>query len=943
MSLSFQLHITPTLAGQSHNWSGASALGRICGGRTSLLDWLEIQLGCAKLPVPMGRELAYRAVLEQLAASGEWGSTGQDGLTRSFSIDPLGTAATLLAHRDELLLCGWNGKDAPTELLVVLARVETICRRDGVSIDGSEAERLLHVEQLLDEGRLLPSYTLLVEAPAFQWPHRWRKLLARLRPETSESAAAPTDSDRAARPDSALVHVQASFQGLLKDSQPELSVLPDESLQWWRAASASAACESVADILDRAATNDPAPRIAVLCEEPSLARQLDGALERRGAPTLGVAIDRAPLPALQVLPLALELGWDPLDPQVLLDFLTLPLTPLTPSLARRLARAIGEAPGIGSDSWEAELTSCEEVALETDPDTDVAWIRNQVRDWIDSPRHDRTAGLDRQWITRRALQVSRWGTRQAAKFRDSDPERSRSLAAAARQAELLCQLIDEDWIASGERVSEPLLARLLDAVSRSSSVSHPRVRLAGSARWVRGLSELVGDAAQFDHLIWLGTSARDSHRSRWCTTDLRDMQAGGIDIDDGQRALKTVRASELRAWGGIRRSVVAIEIPSDHDHRPHPLWLRVRQSLTRTLDDGSIFPVEPRSLEHALHESALAAPAHRENAAAASTKAFVRSHDVTHEPPRRSPTVWHVDPTLLHDRERSSSTSLDRRLKCPLAWTLNYIAKVRKSEAVRVNLDNRLKGTFCHHVLERVLPTADLSDVDAVVSRVETVFDERVAKEAAPLAQTTATADRARLRKDLAHATRTLVAVLARGGYRIVAMEKECTRPFEDRELQGFIDCLVIDEHGHEAVVDFKYTSWASGYRTHIKDGTALQLATYGALRQTAADGARFPRVAYLMLMTGELMTPDGSPLLGAGETDIVSGAPAMAEVWAEFTRTLRGAEGWLQSGDIPVRPRQAASDWPPGIDRIIHPSNPPKEVCRFCDYKMLCGLEEAR
>jgi hypothetical protein len=69
---------------------------------------------------------------------------------------------------------------------------------------------------------------------------------------------------------------------------------------------------------------------------------LDEACSRQGLPRPG-RTEASPLrSALQVLPLALEIIWDPLAPERLLEFLSLPQSPLPRSVARRFVRALVE-------------------------------------------------------------------------------------------------------------------------------------------------------------------------------------------------------------------------------------------------------------------------------------------------------------------------------------------------------------------------------------------------------------------------------------------------------------------------------------------------------------------------------------------------------------------------------------------------------------------------
>ena len=57
-------------------------------------------------------------------------------------------------------------------------------------------------------------------------------------------------------------------------------------------------------------------------------------------------------PVLQIMPLALNLIWEPLDPYLLLQFLNHPVGPMPKRFRARLAASVLEAPGIGGRSWQ---------------------------------------------------------------------------------------------------------------------------------------------------------------------------------------------------------------------------------------------------------------------------------------------------------------------------------------------------------------------------------------------------------------------------------------------------------------------------------------------------------------------------------------------------------------------------------------------------------------
>ena len=155
------------------------------------------------------------------------------------------------------------------------------------------------------------------------------------------------------------------------------------------------------------------------------------------------------------------------------------------------------------------------------------------------------------------------------------------------------------------------------------------------------------------------------------------------------------------------------------------------------------------------------------------------------------------------------------------------------------------------------------------------------------------------------------------------------------------IDCVAVGPHGEEAIIDFKYGGRSKYYRL-IEDGKAVQLATYAYGRAT--PGGTFPAVAYLVLSDGLLYTPSGSPVRGDTQRYVID-APAVQTVWDNFRQALDQSQTWLTAAaPVPARPLQKTPDWPPGATLVLDAdlkADQRQEVCRYCDYRRLCGLEE--
>ncbi|MFP6765065.1 MAG: PD-(D/E)XK nuclease family protein, partial [Planctomycetaceae bacterium] len=310
--------------------------------------------------------------------------------------------------------------------------------------------------------------------------------------------------------------------------------------------------------------------------------------------------------------------------------------------------------------------------------------------------------------------------------------------------------------------------------------------------------------------------------------------------------------------------------------------------------------------------------------------------------PQKPRPLWDIPAELLRDRETVSATSLQDRLSCPLKWTLTYQAILRPGHIAELPGDFQLRGSFCHSVLEHVFATGgDLPAVADAVAAVAATFDRRLPLDAAPLAQPDKYFECQRLRSELENATRVLVGTLASGGYRITGIEVELTGEAFGKSLNGWIDCLAERSDGAEAIIDFKYGG-RSRYHSLIEDGKAVQLATYAYGRATASG--RFPAVAYLVLADGLLYTPSAGPVQGDGHRAVIN-APAIQSVWQQFSDAIDKADDWLTSDDpVPARPLQDSVHWPDGATIVLDAKlkdNQLQAVCRYCNFKNICGIQE--
>ena len=261
---------------------------------------------------------------------------------RSFDVDPLGTAKTLLQWRDALVEAGWNGQAIAVggERLATMGALEAIAEPLPVG----HADRLGALERELRAYPQIVVYEgLSLVEPRALWSSRWQSIFALLEQRGAEVGPL-TIAGTEAPPQSDLGVLQCLLRG---EVIAKPSVRGDGSLLVLRGDTSSDLAELTAAFLGM--HRDGAVVVRCTDEGP-----LESALAKHGIPEQGHATTSAWRPAMQILPLALELAFDPRDPYRVLELLTLPVGPFQGRFGAFLARAVSKQPGIGGTEWKRQ-------------------------------------------------------------------------------------------------------------------------------------------------------------------------------------------------------------------------------------------------------------------------------------------------------------------------------------------------------------------------------------------------------------------------------------------------------------------------------------------------------------------------------------------------------------------------------------------------------------
>lgn len=874
---------------------GGASIGQVTWGPGQLLRDLELRLGLVGRAEPQALRVArWQARMAAVA--------GQDRYySRSFDVDPLGTAGALLHLRDALVEAGWDGQAIEGGG----TRLEALQELEGLH---QTALPLGPVDRLAIVARTLAAvprglYVELSLAESIElWPSRWQAVFRALERggtvlsrESAPLPRAPTEND--------LGVVQAVLSG----AQPSAvaSIRGDGSLVHLTAETSwEAACATAAVVAPLGAEDVVIIRDA----EPSA---LDGALGAFGVRTQGLTSTTPWRSALQVLPLALELSFEPKDPYHVLELLTLPVGPFQGRVGHELARVLADTPGIGGPRWEAA-----KVALSGDEShPERAQHIAIVQEWLETRGSDAVAGAPKATLLAVVGRVRGWLLSRIAAASDDV-----TLLIAAQQASALAAALENDPRQTFSLAeSRKLVASVLAVGSAVELVAEQAGRL-------EHVSSAAGLWAPRRVVVWwaFNDRATGSGRLPWRQSELRALGRAGLHFPDPKLLLAERALAARRAFACATERVVLVSAgtAAGSSLGNHPLWDEIVARAELEESSLSKLMISSKQLLDVLTQPT------------ALLQLPLTSHASVELPGGRS--EW-SPACAVAPLEQFSYASLDALLGCPLRWVLRYRAGTYPGGHALPPLF-QLSGSLGHRLVE-VLHEQGAFDADELPlsERAVAALAELYEREAALLLRPGMAFERSQLERQLVNSVVELSRTLRAAGLRIVAVEHPINATWGAVKVEGRIDLVVANAGGALAIIDMKWG--IARYREQLQSGEALQLALYAfahAAERTAPD---LPDAAYFSLKQGKLFGLS-SPVLTNAE--VVSG-PGLADTWQRAVRSIHQATQAIETRRFPVAglrrslPMLAALGVPEA-DHAVHFQHAPEVACQYCGFDSLCG-----
>lgn len=835
----FTWHGSALAATMDESWCGPQELATI----------LETQLG---LPATISPSSARIAALipALLARPGAFWS-------EAAVHDPFGTARRLLRDYDTLRMAGWENLSEPARF----AQLADVCQ----AAPGGLVDRLQCVARALPSRRTRITQITLYE-PEADLPALWRTILSLLRAAGTHIATASSLTPRATG-----------------------------DLAWANTATGAPSADGTLQLLSCHGPWEAAEQVAAWLAAGSLDGTviitpdsiLDTALARHALPTLGIAASTSGC-SEQLPGLALQLAWQPIDPRIAVEFLSIVPNPLSPRLRWALLAALHRWPAVGNPAW---VQAAGEYFAADDGDA-----RRAEKDALNRLF---TPTLHR---LRDAYPVSELVERVELIAQCLDTADNRHANAIH-----LCAGLKNAALASGlQTLSEGQLQRLVAMLIQETPGSLLGAQQAGLFR-----VDHPGAIAQHARrIVWWNFSA-DAARLppalHLMHQEREILRAQKVDLPQ----LRHVAARAARAW---RRPLLAatealLLVTPQYDETGeaayrHPLWDEI---------------------------AAGSAPDVR---GAVTAKLCVQHPTSPGMQPREARTLRALPRVVQEIRLSSgplarsgpeSPSSLKTLLGCSLQWALHYLADTDDADLPAVETSSLHLGSLAHKLLEDLVRDTRSTPQQAAALAV-TAFDTDGPMLVASLFLPGAAPQLQQARSRIQTAVGKFFELRQAHGWRVVGTEVAKERTLGPITLRGHIDVLL---ESPMAAVDFKWggRTW---HRDALQNNTAVQLAAYSYL--LADDETQLPAVAYFVL--------DGAAMFSSGDAQLPGGQimrnASVAVTWGAFKGAILHALGELQGGTLRATGNIAAYDRKAdivdnGALRVVPP-------CKWCSSRTICG-----
>ncbi|MFI3184956.1 MAG: hypothetical protein QX198_03150, partial [Methylococcaceae bacterium] len=534
-------------------------------GPVGFLSILETQCGIAPVDdSPTTRIIQYLACLNACDNPNRF-------YHQSFAVDQFNVAKTLLQWRDSWYEGGWNGQfsGVSSDRLQDMADVEQSVQ---VKVSFGFGQRQQVVLERLKSQKTQIEQVFLLD-PLADFSPLWQQILQSFEVIEKPTLLVPTQAEND------LSRLQNTLSQLATESLSKgeggsikkTQLKGDHSFVVVKARSKAVSARLISQWLTEQADENQEKTVALLSGSEGV--ELDDALVAVDLPRLGFVKTSPWRPVLQVLPISLELLWEPLNPEVLLQLLMHPVGLLPGRIRHPLASVVSGAPGIGGEQWRQTLTDLLEKEKDRKNYSDDRFkqLQADLEYWFSCDRYTPVEGLPIDVAVKRILKVSSWLAQQQSRVED---EAMRALfgAAYSQASELgsaLCALLADGTTHIKPEQLRYLLSQLTGA--GTGIVDQYAECIPGQSQWLVGATQPDSFNQAVNTVVWWDLQATPTQATYpWSRLELKQLNEQGVLLPDLDQQLQRQALSWLKPINAAQERLIIVLHESDEAH--HPLW-----------------------------------------------------------------------------------------------------------------------------------------------------------------------------------------------------------------------------------------------------------------------------------------------------------------------------------------------------------------------------------
>ena len=838
-------------------------------GSKGLLEWLELHLGYTQKDVNNAiRVLQYKKVIAKMERET---SHPELYIWSSFQNDAWKSAKRLLQWRDELVLAHYDFdcQEQKLQRLYALSKIEDA--QDGDLPKGVNDRWVDVYEELVSRNenvsRNQNGHELIVYEPIHLMHPFFQKLFEALK--KNGCSITEKEYDYPVSKNTDLAKVQNKFKE--PASKDTLTCQQDGSLAIFHAENEQLLAEAISMYVDKEDLHDT---VFVIPERGDV---LEAAFTKRDFPRMGYVstIENAGLD--QLFSLFSLFLWKPINPEKLIQFLTLPRTPLSRKLQSTLAYTYANLPGIGNDDWNEAV----EKYMNELPEKQKKKEESLFNDLFGRKlSFDADEGASPKSVLDLYEILRSWAVKE---IKTEDEEKRRIFHRLKKMCEDFMDLVKIES-QQNQLLSERTIKSWQEAVHENDhyKLGHAEI---GAPTYVKQASNICQKAKQ---IIW------------WNFLDYGNPLKHFSDWD---KAEEKVLAG---FWTYAKKDIIA-----SWYWKMKQAILMAEEKLILCIPDKKMGELaESNPLLNDLKAWITNLESIYQEVDITSDAMSVGEKKVSFEsvPAAALPfnQVYHqLDPKLLSKFKKGkaeSFSSLEKLIHYPAQYLLKYLLKIRPNNIPEVSVSNLLKGNVAHKLAEVLLKEEKNLKLpeDKFEEKILSTLEELIEKEASIFLlkknQISLQAYKPKVIKAIKHLRR----LIQKGAWEVFGVEKAMdTNAYDNMELSGILD-LILKKGNRFAIVDLKWGGYNKRMNELVKEEDLQLLIYYKLLLQKHAN-AKID-MAYYIISEQRVLTRTKDLFEDVEAISIVGEeSEVRANLWAKLVKTIKYRQGQFAEGKVEV------------------------------------------